>query len=267
MKVPKHVFDPAQQRRNRVEAISLRQQGWGYTKIAKTLGIAHATAWRYVNATDEEFEALIDSRCRERDGRWRCTVCREYRDRADYYGQSAGKPRNTCRYCEEKQRRVLGMAPGPQSLDHPPGMKRCRRCLVAKPLDAFADHPRGIFGKQSKCRYCVYEAYHADPDRIRADGRTVRDAKRDKRLQRLYGITLADFEDLLALQKRQCAICFHDLGTGHRRDVHVDHCHRTGRVRGLLCGPCNTSLGGFVDDPARLANAIKYLQREERVSA
>lgn len=60
-------------------------------------------------------------------------------------------------------------------------------------------------------------------------------------------------------QDGRCAICRHEFRTGTRRGVHVDHDHETRRVRGLLCGPCNTALGGLKDDPSRLAAAARYL--------
>ena len=77
-----------------------------------------------------------------------------------------------------------------------------------------------------------------------------------KRLAK-FGITLDEYRSLLA-QHPVCAIC-ETADWGHYGPC-VDHDHITGRVRGILCGPCNTSLGGFKDDPLRLARAIAYLK-------
>ncbi len=72
------------------------------------------------------------------------------------------------------------------------------------------------------------------------------------------GITYSEFKELLRKQKNGCAIC----GEAEtKRRMSVDHCHRTGKVRGLLCQRCNTSLGGFKDNPALLKKAIKYLNK------
>jgi len=76
-------------------------------------------------------------------------------------------------------------------------------------------------------------------------------------LTRKYDITLAEYEEMHEAQEGVCAICF-EPETG--KMLAVDHCHTTGAIRGLLCSHCNTALGKFRDDPARLQSAINYLQ-------
>ena len=70
-----------------------------------------------------------------------------------------------------------------------------------------------------------------------------------------YGITVDDFKAMLTAQGGTCAIC----GDAPERRLHVDHDHRTGQVRGLLCTGCNKGIGCFRDDPDRLRGAIRYL--------
>lgn len=73
-----------------------------------------------------------------------------------------------------------------------------------------------------------------------------------------YGISPEDFDALLASQEGRCPICGSDV---HRaKGWHLDHDHVTGKVRGILCGPCNNGLGNFNDDPARLRAAAEYLE-------
>ncbi len=80
--------------------------------------------------------------------------------------------------------------------------------------------------------------------------------KRYQWVRRKYGLSAADWDELVALHGGACAIC----GTAGE-ELAVDHCHRTGRVRGLLCHDCNLGLGRFRDDPGRLQGAIDYLRR------
>ena len=76
-------------------------------------------------------------------------------------------------------------------------------------------------------------------------------------LLRKYGITLEEYNGLLEKQKGKCAIC--KTITSKRR-LDVDHCHETGKIRGLLCLNCNAALGNFKDDPILLRTAIEYLK-------
>ncbi|WP_240489893.1 endonuclease VII domain-containing protein [Actinomadura atramentaria] len=80
-----------------------------------------------------------------------------------------------------------------------------------------------------------------------------REARRHYRLRRRYGLGAADVDALAAIQRGFCAVC------SERPAENVDHCHRTGTVRGLLCGGCNTGMGQFRDDPAVLRRAAEYL--------
>jgi hypothetical protein len=80
-----------------------------------------------------------------------------------------------------------------------------------------------------------------------------------------YGLTIEEYRDQLAAQGGVCAICRQpetvvDSRSGKVRELVVDHCHVTGRPRGLLCNKCNTGLARFEDDLDRLRAAIDYLQ-------
>lgn len=76
-----------------------------------------------------------------------------------------------------------------------------------------------------------------------------------------YGLTVEQYDEMLAAQSGCCAICESSNPKGRAGSPYfqVDHCHSTGRVRGLLCGPCNSGLGSFGDDPEVLMKAVAYL--------
>lgn len=82
-----------------------------------------------------------------------------------------------------------------------------------------------------------------------------------RRLLSRFGLTPEDYIQLLESQEGVCAICKSPEPRGRGKHFNVDHDHLTGEVRGLLCHGCNTSLGGFKDDPELLRAAIRYLSR------
>jgi hypothetical protein len=85
---------------------------------------------------------------------------------------------------------------------------------------------------------------------------------RDNRLQKKFGITLEDYNQMFAEQEGCCLICgIHQAEVKER--FAVDHCHTTGKVRGLLCSHCNLGLGHFRDNIESLAKAIAYLERSK----
>jgi hypothetical protein len=84
--------------------------------------------------------------------------------------------------------------------------------------------------------------------------------KRDGIVRRQYGITLAEYEQMLRDQNNKCAICKNEDEVEGRR-LAIDHCHESGNVRGLLCGKCNRGIGLFYDNKELLNNAISYLTK------
>ena len=86
-----------------------------------------------------------------------------------------------------------------------------------------------------------------------------------KRLMREYGIGVDDYKTMQSQQEGRCWIC-----QVHEKDLtkalHVDHDHKTGKVRGLLCSACNTGLGFFKDETVLLRRAISYLKKSRTKS-
>jgi hypothetical protein len=152
-----------------------------------------------------------------------------------------------------------------------PTAKQCSRCGASKPLDEFKADPRMKLGKSSYCRPCsaayARERYAKNPERARAIQRAyatrVRtpEQTRARHLWNKYRLRVSEYDALLAAQDGRCAICCTDE-PGGRGDWHVDHCHESKKIRGLLCTGCNLGLGHFRDDPQRLRAAIHYLQEK-----
>lgn len=85
---------------------------------------------------------------------------------------------------------------------------------------------------------------------------------RAEHLESKYSITEAQYEEILRTQQGVCAIC-----RNHQRykRLAVDHDHKTGQVRGLLCEQCNRGLGRFFDSPFRLRRAAEYIDKANTV--
>ena len=78
-----------------------------------------------------------------------------------------------------------------------------------------------------------------------------------------YGIEAHEYERLYSLQNGLCAICLTRAKDSRGRELNVDHCHTTGKVRGLLCSSCNMGIGMLLDDYQNLARAAAYLKENE----
>lgn len=127
------------------------------------------------------------------------------------------------------------------------------------------------------CRTCEHIArVKARRAQVKREGQSFRrpggyEFHRERNLRKQYGLTLADYDGKLAEQLGCCAIC---QKPWQENEVHksrpvtmrvsplaVDHCHKTGKVRGLLCGGCNRGLGDFAESEHSLLNAILYLRK------
>jgi len=87
-------------------------------------------------------------------------------------------------------------------------------------------------------------------------------ASNRKRRLKIMGATLADFSAAIESQGGRCAICqINEVGHDGGQNVHIDHCHKTGKFRGVLCAHCNKGLGHFRDAPDVLRRAANYLLR------
>jgi hypothetical protein len=127
-----------------------------------------------------------------------------------------------------------------------PGKKACRACGVLLPLRHFNKNPQRIDKRGSYCKDCL-----RDKDKHNYN------TSRVNTITRKYNISRNEYESMVATQNNKCAICNEACVSGRR--LAIDHCHESGRVRGLLCRSCNVGLGHFKDNPKLLLLAAKYL--------
>lgn len=133
--------------------------------------------------------------------------------------------------------------------------KACSTCRKTKPLSAYYARGGAEGGLRARCRACVNAAfrdrYSSDPDMVAQI--------RARKLESRYGISVERYDALLALQGDRCALCRSDDPGGRWESFHVDHCHETGRVRGLLCHKCNVALGSLGDTVESVVAALEYV--------
>lgn len=114
---------------------------------------------------------------------------------------------------------------------------------------------------RDRIRQLDREKYARHPEKKRENERLRRKRNPDKflekDLQRYCNITLVEYNNLLTRQEALCAIC---RKPPVKKRLAVDHCHKTGKIRGLLCDACNTSLGKFHDNPSIIRAAAEYVE-------
>lgn len=167
------------------------------------------------------------------------------------------------------------------------GQHTCGMCGITKSVTAFSYKNKAQGKLQARCKACCSTAFKsyraANLDKFREYKRLQRPENRERAaelrrkrkqeapqrefmrrresyLRSHFGISHADYEQMLAKQGGVCAICGTDDPGRNSPYFHVDHCHATNVVRGLLCNGCNLGLGHFKDDKDRLSSAIAYLK-------
>jgi Recombination endonuclease VII len=176
-----------------------------------------------------------------------CSKCGDIKSFDDFFPHAGrlGGVHSACKRC-----RQIALFPNrkrpyrPQTrcfVDIENQVKECAQCRLVLSFDDFSVGPAGSRfrgGVKSRCKKCI--------------SHNSRSGHRARR----YGITPEQHQSMLDAQNGACAICKQALGSPY-----VDHCHATGKVRGLLCMKCNTGIGMLADSAERLEAAAAYLRR------
>ena len=213
---------------------------------------------------------LMPKRVVVTNGKKPCSRCGEIKPLEVFHRHKKGVGGRTSHCIECAQRAYIQRPLTPPAMD---GDRRCQQCRSLKHITEFPAHKREPQGRHGLCKECHArrEKAHrlANPEQYLSLSRTTGKASE---LRRRYGLTKADFEELLRAQGGGCAVC------GRRPDeegqhLAVDHdgtCCGTKRgcsrcIRGLLCLGCNTGLGKFRDNPTLLRRAAIYLERRSQL--
>lgn len=144
----------------------------------------------------------------------------------------------------------------------------CSKCQTAKDEALFPPRKRGL-----QCKECLAAAKRVwcskNPDKVIVSRRKTNewhkknaDRVHDNLLRSRYGVTQADVDEMIVQQDNLCAICNKPPSGKTKRDhrLFLDHCHKTGKVRGMLCNDCNLALGRVHDNVDILKSMIEYLK-------
>lgn len=163
-------------------------------------------------------------------------------------------------------------------------MKICNKCHISKELSEFYTSKRYKDGLRYSCKECdkmgaktwaqrnpEKSAQLAKEYRLK-NPEIFKATNQRTKLRLLYGITPAEYNEMLNNQNGVCFICNNKesvFRNGKTYDLSVDHCHETQLNRGLLCRNCNTALGMLKDNPKLLRKAADYIEfhkeRHERI--
>ena len=143
----------------------------------------------------------------------------------------------------------------------------CIECLRTKkakwgcnyPLSPQEKEKRNLRRKNCFAQVKVKERAEWNGEKPRLPRRCSGDGLLRHRAAR-YGLTLKEVKDLYAEQGGKCWICLGKFPISGKRCLHIDHCHKTHIVRGLLCVVCNRAIGYFRDNPFVLMRAVAYLK-------
>jgi hypothetical protein len=143
----------------------------------------------------------------------------------------------------------------------------CRDCFQQQRVDRMAARPELIQAARDRTKRWQQDNpdRYAEQQRRKIESGAYARALRKHFLKKKYGLTVEEYDRMLADQGGVCYLC----GRPPRQNssLHVDHCHDTGKVRRLLCFSCNAGIGHLQHDPELLTRAAQYVAAHRRIAA
>lgn len=188
-----------------------------------------------------------------------CGRCKVTKAISEFYvSKSSGKPHSLCKACQIDASKIYRR-------EKSETVRKARREYYLKNREKRNEESRQYAAKNKETLREYRKEYHRKhaaeislknkQKRAQSPIPYDREQRRKSHLKCTFGLTTGDYDNLLESQNGVCAIC----GKKTKTKLHVDHCHVTGIVRGLLCQRCNAGLGLFCDEPSLMMRAIEYV--------
>jgi len=162
-------------------------------------------------------------------------------------------------------------------------MKICTKCKIEKSNNAFVTDKRRPDGLTIWCKTCRSIShkkwYESNSDKAKERKRLDRIYRKEyyqsperkkryriKYIEKTFGIKYHEYDRMLQEQNSLCAICGEKESSSTCKYLSVDHCHTTGKIRGLLCVSCNRGLGMLRDNPDFVEKALNYLRKSSNAN-
>lgn len=166
-------------------------------------------------------------------------------------------------------------------------MKFCSKCGIEKSSKDFCSHKTTKNKLSSWCKECRKKAEQSLPykERRKEYNKNNREKilnyqkeyyknhkeklsqkEKERKLKKYYNISFKEKQERLKNQNNKCALCEENFDFIKKNSIHIDHCHKTNIVRGILCNNCNSGLGRFKDNIELLEKAILYLKKYRSVA-
>lgn len=172
---------------------------------------------------------------------------------------------STCRACDrtKREQRLSEVDVLREKMSAVGVQKRCKICGEEKPIKRFSRCADSPDGSRHDCIDCSTARSRVWEKKITRKERLA--VYRRHRLKKKYGLTEVAFQAMIRAQKNRCAVCYAEMKEEKDwRQAVVDHDHKTGKVRAILCHACNCGIGHFEESIRAMESAIAYLKKHAR---